>query len=174
MTILTERLVKQWHELDECDPYRDDVREAIDEIERLNDLRWSATANHDAVTKILHRGYQAKLTEAEAQIAVLRGALKRVEWAEYPDPGWGTQTFCPICRMGKKYGHLEGCEISIALTTPPRDSYLKQWLGEPVAYEWRHKSMRLLCEDEIEAKGYIETAMYGTIRPLYALPEGEE
>lgn len=129
---------------------------AADEIERLLDDNacWVRVCNKRAI----------ELAEREAQIAVLHEALRE-----------------SVAVLDWYYNQYADSNASVileaatnVLTTPPQDSYLKAYLGESVAYEWRYKSMRQLCEDEIDAKGYVETSMYGTIRPLYALPEKEE
>jgi hypothetical protein len=82
---------------------------------------------------------EKQLAEREAEIAVLREALKMVEFIEGYDNESGTYTFCPCCDREKEHGHYE-CRLVEALSTPQSLSYLEQWekekYGEKFTVTW--------------------------------------
>lgn len=194
MDPLIERLVKQWHELDECDPYRGEIREAIDEIERLLDdnanwvRAWNkkagelaereaqidslhktigemSTADNPLIVEMTQQAVEAEkaILEQVAQIAVLRSVIEKFDCLikyQYTGSSEAMSALQDVTWLANE-----------ALSTPPQDGYLKQWLGEPVAW------VCINSDGECEQIDYCtESPLPGDdgFKPLYALPGKEE
>lgn len=79
----------------------------IDEL-----VRWCREFNGE------NQRLKAQLAEKTREAERLRSALVAVQWVDFNDSDHGVQTFCPVCRNNKEYGHYEGCDLDAALKQP--------------------------------------------------------
>lgn len=90
------------------------IEQQAAEIAELK-AKLGASIEFDKIQVSLAGQSEKENSELKALAKKMADALKLVEWDEYEDPDWGTQEFCPCCRMKKKHGHYE-CRTEEALS----------------------------------------------------------
>jgi hypothetical protein len=93
---------------------------------------------------------------AATQAALLE-ALKLAEWVVYDNPDWGSQTFCPVCRNDKKYGHYEGCQLAAAIASVEAQPPAPEPVARALA-EFREALLRDLEEPDDELLAEFQRA----------------